>query len=68
MADDGSVASHKSGTNVVSVFQPISHPVLHSADPVKVSQFLRARARYELVIDGKKKKFPSLTKARCKVL
>ena len=54
MADNGSLASHETGSNALSVFQPISHSVLRSVDPVKVSHFLRERGRYELEIDEKK--------------
>ena len=67
MADNGSVASHKTGSNALSVFQPISHPVLRNVDPVKVSHFLRERELYEREIDEKKKEVPGLSKATYKV-
>lgn len=52
---------------VVGLFQPITHPVLKSVDPVKVHAFLRDRERYETEIAEKKKEVPSLSKASYKV-
>lgn len=51
----------------VSIFQPISHMVLKSVEPVQVARFLRARERYELKIDEKSKEVRGLTKASFKV-
>lgn len=48
------------------MFQPISHPVLRSVDPVKVAKFLRERERYETEISEKSKEVPGLTKASFK--
>lgn len=49
-----------------AVFQPISHPVLHSVDPVKVAQFITERERYEIEVDEKSKEVEGLTKANCR--
>lgn len=46
---DGSAST--AGT--VSLFNPISAPILRRVDPVKVSLFLKARERYELDITTK---------------
>lgn len=44
----------------MSVFAPISAPVLRSVDPVEVARFLKERERYELEITAKTFEVPSL--------
>lgn len=51
----------------VTVFAPISHPVLKSVNPVSVSTFLRERERYEKQVDEKRAELPTLTPAEYKV-
>ena len=59
-----SLSTHREPSNAaVTVFQPISHPVLRSLDLVKVSAFLKERERYELDIAEKKIELPTLTAA-----
>lgn len=50
-------------TGAVTVFAPISHPILKSLDPVAVSKFIKERERYELEVEQKKAELPSLTAA-----
>lgn len=44
----------------MSVFAPISAPILQSVDQAKVSKFLRDRGRYELEIEAKTAEDPYL--------
>ena len=44
----------------VSVFTPISAPILRSVDPSQVAKFLKERERYELEIESKQGEIPSL--------
>ena len=63
----GAASDHDGTESSVPVFQPISHPVLRSVDPVKVSQFLRDRERYEIEVQERKKEVPTLTTASSRV-
>ena len=47
----------------VTVFAPLTHPVLKSVDPVAVSQFVREREWYERQVAEKKAELPTLTAA-----
>ena len=53
---NGSVPANGS----VSVFAPISAPVLRSVDPIQVARFLKERERYELEITAKQADVPTL--------
>ena len=44
----------------ISLFAPITAPVLRSVDPVQVVRFLKERERYELEIESKQAEVPSL--------
>lgn len=44
----------------MSLFTPISAPILHSVDPVQVSRFLIAREMYAIEISSKQAEMPSL--------
>jgi len=48
------------------IFQPISHPILMSVDPVKLPDFVRERERYEIEITEKFKEVDGLTEASYK--
>lgn len=63
MNKSGSPSEADSTTSAVSLFAPKSHSVLTSIDPVKVSFFVKERERYELEIEQKKTKLPTLTVA-----
>lgn len=63
MNDSGSPSGADSSTSVVSLFAAISHPVLTSIDPVKVSIFVKERERYELEVGQKKTGLPTLAVA-----
>ncbi len=47
----------------VTVFAPLTHPVLKAVDPVSVSTFLRERERYERQVDEKQSELPTLKAA-----
>ena len=44
----------------VSLFAPVTAPILRSVDPVKVAQFLKEREQYELEIASKQSELPTL--------
>lgn len=44
----------------MSLFLPISAPILRSVDPVQVARFLKERERYEIEISSKQSELPSL--------
>lgn len=44
----------------VTMFKPISAPVLRSVDPVRVTRLLKERKHYELEIESKQAELPSL--------
>lgn len=45
--------SSPNGVGTVGIFQPITHPMLRSLVPVKVSQFQRERERYDIEVTEK---------------
>lgn len=63
----GPANNTRSQRNTVSVFAPISHPVLRTVDPVKVARFVKEREQYETEVEEKSKEVPNLTKASYKV-
>ena len=67
IAAAGAASDHDGMEKALTMFQPISHPVLHSVEPVKVSQFLRDRERYEIEVREKKKEVPTMTAATYRV-
>ena len=62
-AAGGAASDHDGPECCDTVFQPISHSVLRSVDPVKVVQVLRDREKYEIEVQEKKKEVPTLTTA-----
>ena len=51
-------ARHSEG---MALFQPISHPILYSVDPIKVAKFIRDRERYEIEVNENAKEVDGLT-------
>lgn len=54
---------NQEAVGAVSVFAPITHPVLKSVDPVAVSAFLKDRKRYERQVEERQGELPSLKPA-----
>lgn len=67
MSQDGAGGSSLPVERKATVFETLSHPVLKSVDPRKVSAFLRERKRYELEVAERKKEVPSMTVASFRV-
>lgn len=55
-----STVNNDNGNASVSLFAPISAPILRSVDPSEIAKFLKERERYELEIKSKQAEIPSL--------
>lgn len=51
----------------VTLFTPLTHPILTSVDPVPISKFIRERERYERQVQEKKAELQTLKAASYKV-
>jgi len=59
-SDNESNAGSQQPAASISLFAPISAPILRSLEPVNVSRFLKERERYLLEIEAKQVDVPSL--------
>ena len=55
-----STNNNSNGNASVSLFAPISAPILRSVDPSETAKFLKERERYELEVKYKKSEIPPL--------
>lgn len=67
MSQEGGGDSSRPVERKATVFETLSHPVLKSVDPKKVSAFLRERKRYELEVGERQKEVPTMTVASFRV-
>lgn len=51
---------NENGNTAISLFTPISAPILRSVDPAEMAKLLKERERYELEVKSKQSEIPSL--------